>query len=179
MAVIFSSMDWKSTAVISGAGILATWFFSMPPTQAPAATPVRARRAAASAAAPTVDIQKEAERLQVRVRPQTQYSGPSRNLFRFGSGPGRDVARPSTAVAPPSVPVAPLPPPVPTLMLDGIASDNMNGQEQRTAIIHTDSGVVLAKEGDELAGYRVGKISADAVELTRTSDGSILRLGLR
>jgi hypothetical protein len=68
---------------------------------------------------------------------------------------------------------------VPTLTLDGVASDSTNGQEQRTAIIHTDAGVVLVKEGDELAGYRVGKIAADAVELTRVSDGSILRLGLR
>ena len=179
MAVTFSSMDWKSTAVISGAGILATWFFSMPPTQAPAATPVRAARAA-SAAAPTVDIEKEAERLQVHVRPQAQYSAPSRNPFRFGSGPSRNVARPTVDVAPPpAVPAAPLPPPVPTLTLDGVASDSTNGQEQRTAIIHTDAGVVLVKEGDELAGYRVGKIAADAVELTRVSDGSILRLGLR
>jgi hypothetical protein len=68
---------------------------------------------------------------------------------------------------------------MPTLMLDGIASDDANGQAQRTAILHTDAGVMLAKEGDEIAGYRVGKVSADAVELTRISDGSILRLGLR
>ena len=118
--------------------------------------------------------------MQVHVRPQAQYSAPSRNPFRFGTAPSRDVARTTANVAAPSpAPTAPLPPPVPTLTLDGIASDSTNGQEQRTAIIHTDAGVVLAKEGDELAGYHVGKISADAVELTRTSDGSILRLGLR
>jgi hypothetical protein len=178
MAVILSSMDWKSTAVISGAGILATWFFSMPPTQAPAASPARAPRATA-AAAPTVDIKKEAERLQVRLRPSMQYSEPSRNPFRFGSAPVRDVARQVAAAAPAPLAVAPLPPPMPTLMLDGIASDDANGQAQRTAILHTDAGVMLAKEGDEIAGYRVGKVSADAVELTRISDGSILRFGLR
>jgi hypothetical protein len=64
------------------------------------------------------------------------------------------------------------------MTLDGVASDTLNGQDQRTAIIHTDAGMVLAKEGDQVGAYRVGKISADAVELTK-SDGSTLRLGLR
>jgi hypothetical protein len=55
----------------------------------------------------------------------------------------------------------------------------MDAQPQRTAILNTDSGVVLAKEGDQVAGYRVQKISADAVELVKVDDGSVLRLGLR
>src|ERR1041385_6737065 len=58
-------MDWKSTAVISGAGILATWFFSMPPTHAPAAVVTPAPRAvAARSATSRIDIEKEAQRLQ-------------------------------------------------------------------------------------------------------------------
>jgi hypothetical protein len=63
--------------------------------------------------------------------------------------------------------------------LDGIAADNVVGAEQRTAVLHTDAGIVLAKEGDEVAGYRVSKIAADAVELVKIDDGSVLRLGLR
>jgi hypothetical protein len=64
-------------------------------------------------------------------------------------------------------------------MLDGIAADTIGGQEQRTAILNTDAGVVLAKEGDQVAGYRVEKIAADAVELVKVEDGSVLRVGLR
>jgi hypothetical protein len=55
----------------------------------------------------------------------------------------------------------------------------MDAQPQRTAILNTDTGVVLAKEGDEVAGYRVQKIATDAVELIKIDDGSVLRLGLR
>ena len=170
-------MDWKSTAVISGAGILATWFFSMPPAHLPAsavAPAVRTPRAASS----SVDIEKQAARLQVHPRPEVHYTEPSRNPFRFSER--REPTRPTTGiVAPPPIAVAPLPPPPPTITLDGVAADTVGGQAQRTAILHTDAGVVLAKEGDEVAGYRVGKIAADAVELVKTADGSTLRLGLR
>lgn len=171
-------MDWKSTAVISGAGILATWFFSMPPANAPTravAPAARARRADLS----TIDIEKQAARLQVRTRPDAaHYTEPSRNPFRFSER--REPTRPTTGVvAAPPVAIAPLPPPPPTITLDGIAADSVGGQDQRTAILHTDGGVVLAREGDEVAGYRVGKIAADAVELVKSADGSTLRLGLR
>jgi hypothetical protein len=60
-----------------------------------------------------------------------------------------------------------------------VAADTMDAQPRRTAILNTDTGVVLVKEGDEVAGYRVQKIAADAVELVKIDDGSVLRLGLR
>jgi hypothetical protein len=64
--------------------------------------------------------------------------------------------------------------------LDGIATDVVDGQEQRTAILNTDSGVVLAKEGEQVAGqFRVAKIATDAVELVNVNDGSTLRIVLR
>jgi len=178
MAVVFS-MDWKSTAVISGAGILATWFFSMPPAHAPSAV-VPVARAPRRATTATIDIEKEASRLQVRPRPEEHYSEPARNPFRFNEH--REPARPTTGVAAAAPPVTiapPLPPPPPAITLDGVAADAAGGQEQRTAILHTDAGIVLAKEGDEVAGYRVAKIAADAVELTKISDGSTLNLALR
>src|SRR4029077_13025491 len=84
IAVFLSSMDWKSTAVISGAGILATWFFSMPPTPARAravAPAVRVPQAAAS----QIDIEKEAARLQARRVEESHYTEPSRNPFRFNA----------------------------------------------------------------------------------------------
>jgi hypothetical protein len=175
IAVFFSSMDWKSTAVISGAGILATWFFSMPPTSVPARAVVPAARAPQTSPS-KIDIEKEAARLQVHRVETPQFTQPSRNPFRFNARaePPRATAG-VAAVAPPPV----LPPPPPRITLDGVAADTMDAQSQRTAILNTDRGVVLAKEGDEVAGYRVQKIAADAVELVKIDDGSVLRLGLR
>ena len=168
-------MDWKSTAVISGAGILATWFFSMPPTSTPARAVAPAARVPQTTAS-KIDIEREAERLQVRKVQEPHYTEPSRNPFRFNAR--REPARATAgvvAIAPPPV----LPPPPPRITLDGVAADTMDSESQRTAILNTDAGVVLAKEGDQVAGYRVQKISADAVELVKIDDGSVLRLGLR
>jgi hypothetical protein len=170
-------MDWKSTAVISGAGILATWFFSMPPAHAPAAAVAQAGRPA-RAISSSVDIEKQAARLQARPRQDIRYTEPSRNPFRFSDHP--QPTRPATSgVIVPRVAIEPLPPAPPTITLDGIAADTVGGQDQRTAILHTDAGVVLAREGDQVAGYRVEKIAADAVELVKAADGSTLRLALR
>ena len=174
----FLSMDWKSTAVISGAGILATWVFSMPPAHAPQGTAAPVARAPQTPAS-AIDIEREAARLQLRPPPEQHYTSPTRNPYRFSER--RDPAQATTGEAPPppAIPVAPLPPPPPRITLDGIAADTVGGQEQRTAVLHTDAGVVLAKEGDEVAGYRVAKIAADAVELVKIDDGAVLRLGLR
>lgn len=168
-------MDWKSTAVISGAGILATWFFSMPPTTtAPRAAAPSARSPQVSTS--KIDIEREAARLQIHKVQAPHFTAPARNPFRFSER--REPARATTGVviAPPP---AALPPPPPRITLDGVAADSMDAQPQRTAILNTASGVVLAKEGDEVAGYRVQKVSADAVELVKVDDGSVLRLGLR
>ena len=173
-------MDWKSTAVISGAGILATWFFSMPPAHAPAGAVAPAARGP-QAVTPTIDIEKEAARLQARPPQEQHYSEPSRNPFRFGERRGPARATTGADASPPVTiaPLPPAPPPPPVITLDGIAADVVGGENQRTAVLHTDAGVVLAKEGDQVGGYRVEKIAADAVELVKIDDGSVLRLGLR
>jgi len=171
------SMDWKSTAVISGVGVLATWFFSMPPAQQPVSVPAAPAARADRAQAATIDIQQEAARLQQRTPKETRYSQPSRNPFRFTEP--RQPAHQSTPAAPPIAAAPAIPPPPPTITLDGVASDTVNGEMQRTAILNTDAGVVLVKEGEQVIGYRVDKVAPDSVELTKISDGSVLRLGLR
>lgn len=172
-------MDWKSTAVISGVGVLATWFFSMPPAQQPVSVPAAPAARADRARAATIDIQQEAARLQQRTPHETRYTEPSRNPFRFTEP--RPSAHPAAAVTPAVAlaPVVPPAPPPPTITLDGIASDDVNGEMQRTAILNTDAGVILAKEGEQVMGYRVEKVAPDSAELTKISDGSVLRLGLR
>jgi hypothetical protein len=171
------AMDWKSTTVISGAGVLATWFFSMPPAQQPVSVPVPAPARAQSAAAATIDIQREAARLQPRTPQGPRYSEPSRNPFRFSEP--KQLQRAVVPAPVVAAPVAPIAPPPPQITLDGIASDTVDDVMQRTAILSTDAGVVLAKEGDQVAGYRVARVAPDSVELTKVSDGSVLRLGLR
>lgn len=169
-------MTWKSTAVVSGLGLLATWLasgpqYSTPPGAAP--TAATAQRAVSS----HPDIEEQAERLGAALRPQASYDEPSRNLFRFGARVTRAPAVTPPAVTEESPPVPP--PPALRITLSGIATDTVNGREQRTAILSTPSGVLLVREGDEVAGqYRVGSINAEAVELIRLDDGGILKLSL-
>ena len=175
-------MDWKSTAVISGAGLLATWFFSMPAAQPKADNPIAPAARAPQTSAATIDIQQEAARLQVRTHQEPRYNETSRNPFRFGARPALDSRPPGTSGPPPIAqpPAIPPAPPQPRVLLDGIATDVVDGQEQRTAILNTDSGVVLANVGEQVAGqFRVVKISSDAVELENVTDGSVLRVVLR
>jgi hypothetical protein len=72
------------------------------------------------------------------------------------------------------LPVAP--PPV-TVTLSGVAIDMVDGREERTAILHTPTGLVFAHEGDAVAGeFRVGPIREEGVDLIRVSDGTTLPL---
>ena len=162
-------MSWKSTAFVSGAGLLATWLASYSPGGAPVAT----------APAPAVthdaasDIQREAERLESKVRAEIEFAAPSRNLFRFGASP---VAPAPRVAAPVDAPIVVAEPPAVVVRLSGVAIDTVDGREERIAILNTATGLVFAKEGDEVAGaYRVQKITLDAVDLIR-GDGSILQL---
>jgi hypothetical protein len=60
-----------------------------------------------------------------------------------------------------------------------VAEDVVGDRVERTAILSSPGGVLLVREGDDVAGqYRVSKIENEAVELVRLSDGSALRLSL-
>jgi hypothetical protein len=174
-------MSWKSYAVVSGATVLAGWLASAPPSNAPAATAPAARQPAARGV-PASDIEREAERLQVRVQREVEYTQPQRNPFRFGVARpnvdrGGDLPAPTPAPVPPpvAVPVVAPPPPV---KLSGIAEDQQGQQVERTAIFSSPAGVLLVREGDLVLGdYRVGRIESEAVELVK-SDGTTLRLTL-
>jgi hypothetical protein len=158
-------MTWKSTAVVSGAGLLATWLASYPPASAPepAVAPV------APVATTGADIQEEAARLQQKVRAVVEYEPPTRNPFRFTAPASRAAAAPAPVEFAAVAPVAA----APELTVIGVAIDTVNGQEVRTAILGTPSGLVFAKIGDLVAGYRVSAIAEDAVQLT-AGDGSTI-----
>ena len=178
-------MSWKSYAAVSGATVLAGWLASTPPANEPEGAPVVSRQPATprdAAAAST--IEHEADRLQVRVRREVDYTQPQRNPFRFGAARadvdrGGDIPAPPSVAAPSEPPVVvPFVPPPPPVKLSGIAEDEKGGQMERTAILSSPSGVLLVREGDVVdADYRVGRIESEAVELIK-ADGSRLRLSL-
>ena len=173
-------MTWKSTAVVSGATLLAGWLASSPKAPISPSAP-RASSQSPQTTAAASDIERQAARLQTRVRSETGYTQPERNLFRFGpKTPVRSAPEPGSSAA--------LPPPVenvpqatsPRVSLAGVASDPAGERMVRTAILSSSSGVILVHEGDEVLGeYRVGAIGEDSVELTRLSDGTILRLAMK
>jgi len=168
-------MTWKSYALVSGVGVIATYLVSSPP---PLVDRSSARRAQAAPAQATADIQELAVRLQTRVQAETAFRQPARNPFRFAAprqaAPAASVPLP-VASLPPS---APLPTPMPMSLL-GMASDDVDGVEQRTAIVKTGDDVVLVRVGESVAGYTVTKIEAAGIELTSATDGSIRRLAFR
>jgi hypothetical protein len=162
-------MTWKGTAVVSGAGLLATWLAAAPPA---GVAPAPAPRAATSSRAS--DIEREADRLQVRVRSEVDYRAPSRNPFRFGERPAAAPRVAAPASNTPTFYTPPEPEPV-RLKFSGMAADTVDGREVRTAILSTPTGLIFAKDGDAVDGFTVGTISEDAVEL-RKADGSVLQL---
>jgi hypothetical protein len=173
-------MTWKSYVVMSGAGLVATYLVSAPPTIAPGrvAAPVPA---AATPGRLADDIEEQASRLGSRVRTEIDYQPPARNPFRFG---GRTVLRgPSAPQDPPvespstALPeVAPAPPP--PIRLTGIATSTVNGQRRRSAILLTPGGIIDAREGEMAGAYRVTRIEEDAVEVVGP-DGLPRRLVVR
>jgi hypothetical protein len=176
-------VTWKSYAVVSGATVLAGWLASAPPSNVPDSAASVRRQPAGPSDIPASDITREAERLQVRVRREVEYTQPRRNPFRFGAGRpdaerGGDIPDPAPPTPLPPIAVAPVAPPPPPISLSGIAEDRDRARVERTAILSSPSGVLLVREGDAvLADYRVARIESEAVELVK-HDGSILRLTL-
>lgn len=171
-------MTWKSYALASGAGVIATYLASGPVRQVedvPAPPRVATRPSAAT------DIQEQAVRLQARARPQGLYREPVRNPFRFSTrsaAPSAALDAPVGAAPPAAVGTIPAPV-LPVISLSGVASDEVGGAIQRTAILSTTGGILLVKEGDAVgAEYTVGKILENSVELVAT-DGSVRRISFK
>jgi hypothetical protein len=160
----------RTASLVVVLGALATWLASA------ATSGIRPSRPAASAL-PKIDergaaLGAEIERLHDRLRPGVAPEH-GRNLFKFA--PVHAAAAPVAAVVEP-VTAAPAVASQPPFKLIGIAEDG----GVRTAILSSPSQLLMVKDGDVVAStYRVTGISADAVELTATADGSVLRLALK
>ena len=172
-------MTWKLYALLSGGAFVATYLVSgQPGTLAPAG-PAQPRTAAAAAPVPTNaenEIQHLAARLERRVREAASYHTPTRNPFEFGHVP-QPAEKQVIAPKLPDMPVVVAPPP-PSFTLTGIAANHVDDALQRTAVFATQSGVVLAREGDVVGGFRVMAIEENAAVLESTLDASSHRLTL-
>ena len=174
-------MTWKSYAAVSGAGLLATYLASAPPTLTPGRAPAARPAADAGAARLSDDIEEQAARLGSRVREDVAFRPPARNPFRFGArpvAPRRSAPAPPSAAAPAVTPEPALPTPPPPIRLNGIATTTVNGEPQRVAVLLTPQGVVEARAGDMAGAYRVVRVEEDAVEVVGP-DGISRRLNLR
>jgi hypothetical protein len=169
-------MNWKSTVLVSGAGLLATWLANVP-------APAPARQAATPAASPATaqvrvsdEIQQLADRLERRSVVGAQSDVAARNPFQFGRAPRPSRSEPPPTLAPVAADVPQATEPV--WHLSGVAMDLVGEQEVWTAILSLPSGLVLARGGDTLPdGWNVSAIGAESVTLIRT-DGSTMTLPL-
>ena len=102
---------------------------------------------------------------------------PERDIFAFK----RRASKPSAPPAPPAGLFADATqPPLALFKLIGFADETGPDGQVRTAIISGQGHLYLVKEGETVAWiYRVGTISADAVELIDTTGGAALRLALK
>jgi len=159
----------KTAILVVVLGALAAWLVDA------ATSGVRPARSAVAAPA-QIDLRgaalaAEIERLHDRLRP-TAAPEHGRNLFQFA--PRRAAAAPVAVVETPApVRAVPVEPP---FKLIGIAED----AGTRTAILSSPGQLLMVKEGENVSStYRVTGISAGAVELTATADGTVLRLALK
>ena len=181
-------MTWKAYATVSSATVLAGWLASAPPSNAPdAGAPAPSQPAPSQpapsqttrrGATPPPDIEREAARLEARVRREAAYSQPRRNPFRFGADrPIVSLATDAAEAASAAETLVPVVAPPPPVSLAGIAEDQVEQRVERTAILSSPDGVLLVHEGEDVLGqYRVAKIESEAVELVRHADGTIFRL---
>jgi hypothetical protein len=143
----------------------------------PAAAPVETSGTATLAA----EVQAQTLRLKSRLAAAPAPHEPFRNPFTFASRPEaarRDAPAPVGAEPPP----ADIGPPLePAIELMGVAASESAAGVVRTAIISAlDGELFLVKEGETIASrYRVGPVSADAVELNDLLTGAVRRLTLR
>lgn len=173
-------MTWKSYAAASGATVLAGWLASTPPAAVVENRPAAQSRSSRPAASPSSDIVEQASRLQARIRRETAYVRPQRNPFQFEAA--RPAVEAAAAIGEPAL-SAELSPavanPAPSITLAGVAEDRLQSGVERTAILSSPTGVLLARVGDEVLGqYRVAAVEEGAVELLSLTDGSTIRLSL-
>jgi hypothetical protein len=159
----------RTIVLVLSLGALAAWIAAASTSGVRPARPIVPPPAAIDARGAV--LAAEIERLHDRLRPNATPQH-NRNLFQFA---------PRASAAPALAPVTLQPPPAPVpveppFTLIGIAED----AGTRTAILTSPAQLLMVKQGDVVESkYRVTGISSEAIELTDSQDGSVLRLALR
>jgi hypothetical protein len=126
------------------------------------------------------DVQAQTLRLKNRLAVAPSPQEPFRNPFTFAprAVPDRRGTEPRAEAEPSALSAPPL---EPAIELIGVAESVSPKGPVRTAIISALSGeLFLVKEGETIAArYRVGAVSAHAVELNDLLTGAVRRLELR
>jgi hypothetical protein len=176
----------RAAGYFGGAVLLLAWLASAGGLMRQAAEPPVEPRAVETSGMATLaaDVHAQTMRLQNRLATAPKPQEPFRNPFAFAAQPSRTVRRAESATSADSAvaPVAPLGPPLePAIDLIGVAETESAKGPLRTAIISALGGeLFLVKEGETIAGrYRVGTVTADAVELHDVLLGGVRRLALR
>jgi hypothetical protein len=172
----------RAAGILGGALLLAAWLSSAAGLmrQEPEAAPPAERDKPDDTVTLAAEVQAQTLRLRNRLASAPAPHEPFRNPFAFSSrtAPERKESAPPVADAPAPEPGPPL---EPAIELIGVAEKETAKGLARTAIIAALSGeLFLVKEGETLAArYRVGPVSADAVELNDLLTGTVRRLALR
>jgi hypothetical protein len=162
-------MTWRLYALVSGGAFLATYLLSTPAT-APRANQSAAPQPSVRRTPDEVGIEELAARLQARVSAQASYREPGRDPFHFVAPQAREVNSPKPQAQAVEAPVVRV---LPVITLAGIATDQIDGVEQRTAVLSTPAGILMVREGESVAGlYVVVKIDEESIELEATADAS-------
>lgn len=180
-------VSWPGVIVVAGSTIY-SWFNVSPPVSPAARTGEAAAAIDRSAQAGGHEVSSDSiasmqlhdwsPKAPAQVR-------PDRNIFTFTRPAPKAAPAPPAQGAPGTTGLlAPggdgLQPPLQLFKLIGVAEDAGPEGVTRTAIISGQGQLYLVKEGETVAWiYRVGRMSAGAVELLDTTGGPPLRLFLK
>ena len=173
----------RAAGILGGALLLAAWLSSAAGLmrQTPEAALPAERERPDDTVTLAEEVQAQTLRLKNRLASAPTPHEPFRNPFAFSSrtAPERKEAAAPAAEEGPAPELGP--PLEPAIELIGIAEKETAKGPARTAIISALSGeLFLVTEGETLAArYRVGPVSADAVELNDLLTGTVRRLALR
>jgi hypothetical protein len=153
-----------------------------PAIQSPPAVQ-RASPAPDTASALAFDVEREAQRLRLRLADAPVPRRTGRDPFKFQESrmveapqPGRDVTAPSVEAAALSAPAAT----APALKLIGVAERSTADGTIRSAVISGPDDVFIVGVDDQLLGrFTVVAVAAETVELLDATMGRPLRLALR
>jgi hypothetical protein len=178
----------RAVAIVASTGMILTWLANAasprPEPVAPGAAPqASAAPVAAGASDLAFDMERETERLRLRIADAPGPRRSGRDPFRFAERRIAPVPRRVTPtpeyVDAPALMRQPADEPLPFKLI-GVAERATADTTVRTAVLSGKADVFIVGVGDQVIGrYTVAVVAADAVELTDATTGQAVRLALK